>query len=138
MRILVSGWTVDVDNAEAVAYVALARQIPPGYRLMNARFEMGEAAEETVGPGDFTFFVTAYGEADAMLNPGEAVSLVRGQRLDDARNRLVANLPLAKEPQITHWPDWPKQLKWLERMPLLALRIDVKVESPTEAAAQAR
>ncbi|MBN1811288.1 MAG: baseplate J/gp47 family protein [Anaerolineae bacterium] len=138
MRILVSGWAVDVDNAEAVAYVALSRRIPSGYRLMDARFEMGEAAEEDIGPGDFTFFVTAYGEADAMLNPGEAVSLVRGQRLDDARNRLVANLPLAKEPQITHWPDWPKELKWLERMPLLSLRIDVKVESPTETAAQAR
>ncbi len=138
MRVLVDGWAVDVDNAEAVAYVALSCRIPAGYRLMDARFEMGEAAEETVGPGDFTFFVTAYGEADAMLNSGEAVYLVRGQPLDDARNRLVANLPLAKEPQITHWPDWPDQLDWLERMPLLALRIDVRVESPTEAAAQAR
>jgi hypothetical protein len=136
MRILVSGWAVDIDNAESVAYFALARRIPAGYRLIDARFEVGEAAEETVGPGDFTFFVTAYGEADAMLNPGEAVSLVRGQRLDEARNRLVANLPLAKEPQIRHWPDWPAQLEWLERMPLLSLRIDVKVESPTEAAAQ--
>jgi ribosomal protein S27E len=138
MRILVSGWTVDVDNAEAVAYFALSRRIPPGYWLMNARFEMGEAAEESIGPGDFTFFVTAYGEADAMLNPGEAVSLVRGRRLDDARNRLVTNLPLAREPQITHWPDWPKQLGWLDRMPLIPLRITVKIESPTEAAAQAR
>jgi hypothetical protein len=138
MRVLVDGWAVDVDNAEAVAYVALSRRIPPGYRLMDARFEVGEAAEENVGPGDFTFFVTAYGEADAMLNPGEAVHLVRGQRLDAARNRLVANLPLAEEPQIAHWPDWPDRLDWLERMPLLALRIDVQVESPTEAAAQAR
>ncbi len=138
MLVLVSGWAIDVDNAEAVAYFALSHRIPAGYRLMDARFEMGEAAEEDVGPGDFTFFVTAYGEADAMLNPGEAVSLVRGQRLADARNRLVANLPLAKEPQITLWPDWPERLEWLERMPLLALRIDVKVESPTETTAQAR
>jgi hypothetical protein len=127
-----------VDNAEAVAYVALSRRIPAGYRLMDAHFEIGEAAEETVGLGDFTFFVTAYGEADAMLNSGEAVYLVRGQRLDDARNHLVANLPLAQEPQITHWPDWPDQLDWLERMPLLALRINVTVESPAEVAAQAR
>jgi hypothetical protein len=135
---LVSGWAVDVDNAEAVAYVALSRRIPAGYRLMDARFEMGEAAEENIGPGDFTFFVTAYGEADAMLNPGEAVYLVRGQRLDDARNRLVANLPLAQEPQITVWPDWSGRLEWLERMPVLALRIHVQVESPTRAAARAR
>jgi hypothetical protein len=138
MRILVSGWAVDVDNAEAVAYVALSRRIPPGYKLMDARFEVGEAAEENVGPGDFTFFVTAYGEADAMLNPGEATSLVRGQRLADARNRLVANLPLAAEPQITLWPNWPEGLKRLERMPLLSLRINVKVESPTDTAARAR
>jgi len=138
MQILVSGWAVDVDNAEAVAYVALARRIPPGYKLMNARFEMGEAAEESVGSGDFTFFVTAYGEADAMLNPGEAASLVRGQRMTNARNRLVANLPLAEEPRITLWPDWPEELKWLERMPLLSLRVDVRVESNTEVTAQAR
>jgi hypothetical protein len=129
MRILVSGWAVDVDNAEAVAYFALTRCIPSDYRLMSARFEVGEAAEETIGPGQFTFFVTAYGYADAMLDPNAAVSLTHGRRLVDARARLVASLPLAEEPRIVLWPEWPKSLKWLERMPLLPLRITVKVES---------
>jgi hypothetical protein len=132
MRILVSGWAVDVDNAEAVAYFALSRHIPANYKLMNARFEVGEAAEEAVGQGEFTFFVTAYGYADAMLNPDEAATLVSGQRLPDARSHLVANLPLAEEPRLTLWPDW------LKRMPLLPLRIAVNVESNTQMAGQAR
>ncbi len=138
MRILVGGWAIDVDNAEAVAYFALSRRIPQGYTLLDARFEVGEVAEEEIGPGQFTFFVTAYGYADAALDPALAASLVRGQRLADARNRLVANLPLAEEPRIELWPDWPAGFKWLERMPLLSLRINVRVESRTLAANQAR
>jgi hypothetical protein len=138
MRVLVSGWVVDVDNAEAVAYFVLSRRIPSNYKLMDARFEMGEAAEETVGSGQFTFFVTAYGYADAMLNPDEAADLVSGRHLSDARSLLVANMPLAEEPKITLWPDWPANLKWLERMPYLTLRISVMVESHTQVAEQAR
>jgi hypothetical protein len=47
-------------------------------------------------------------------------------------------MPLAEEPKITLWPDWPANLKWLERMPYLTLRISVMVESHTQVAEQAR
>ena len=36
--------------------------------LIDARFEYGEAAEEDVGPGLFTFYVTAYGYAAANID----------------------------------------------------------------------
>jgi hypothetical protein len=127
LRLLVSGWAVDLDNAEAVAYVALSQRIPAGYELLDAQYVVGEVAQEDVGPGLYTFFVTAQGYADAALNTDEAVSLVRGQRLADAQALLTSEFPLAQEPQITLWPEWPTRLQWLERMPLVPLRIDVRV-----------
>ena len=127
MRLLVSGLAVDVDDAEAVAYTALSRRLPPGYVLVDARFELGEVAEEDIGPGWFTFFVTARGYAAAAFDTDAAVALVRGQRVADARERLLAEFPLAEEPQVTIWPEWPERLEWLERLPLLPLRISVQV-----------
>ena len=127
MRLLVRGLAADVDDAEAVAYAALSRRLPPGYTLVDARFGLGEVAEEDIGPGWFTFFVNARGYAAAALDTGAAVALVRGQRVDDARERLLAEFPLSEEPRITIWPQWPERLEWLERLPLLPLRISVQV-----------
>ena len=137
MRLLVSGLAVDVDNAEAVAYTALSRRLPPGYGLVDARFELGEVAEEDIGPGRFTFFVTARGYASVALDTATAVTLVRGQRVDDARGRLLAEFPLAQDPRIALWPEWPEQLEWLERLPLLPLRISVQVVPRSQAVGQA-
>lgn len=127
MRVLVRGLKVDVGNAGTVAYNVLTRSLPPGHQLVDAHYELGEVAEEDVGPGLYTFFVTARGYAAAALDPGAAVALVRGQPVSVARERLRAAFPLAEDPQITTWPEWPGSLRWLERMPLLALRIQVRV-----------
>jgi len=121
MGLLVSGLAVDVDNAEAVAYVVLSRRLPPDYGLVNARFELGEVAEEDIGPGRFTLFVTARGYAAAALDTKAAVALIRGQPVTDTRERLLQELPLAEPPRITVWPEW------IGRMPLLPLRISVQV-----------
>jgi hypothetical protein len=135
MRVLVSGWAVDVDNAEAVAYATLIQCIPRGYELTDAHFELGELAEEDIGAGRFALFVTAYGTADAVVDPRTAAVLTRGERLSDARDLLVTGMPLAEEPQIVLWPRWPERLKWLERMPLVPLRIEVRVISRDQPAA---
>ncbi len=127
MRLLVSGLAVDVDNAEAVAYTTLSRRLPSGYVLVDARFELGEVAEEDISPGLFTVFVTAHGYAAVALDTDAAVALVRGRRVADAREQLLAEFPLAEEPQVTIWPGWPERLEWFERLPLLPLRISVQV-----------
>lgn len=137
LRLLVRGWVVDVDNAETLAYAALSQRIPPGYRLVNAQFEIGEVAEEDVGAGPFTFFVTSHGYADPALDPGDVAVVIRGRRMADARERLLAQYPLAEEPRIVLWPEWPRGLKWLERVPLVPLRISVRVVSQAEAMGQA-
>lgn len=127
MRLQVRGLAVDVYNARTVAYAVLSRRLPPGYELVDARFELGEVAEEDIGIGWFTFFVTARGYAAAALDTDAAANLVRGQRLAEANERLHAEFPLAQDPQVALWPEWPEQLKWLERMPLFPLRISVRV-----------
>jgi hypothetical protein len=121
LRLLVSGLAVDVDNAEAVAYADLSRRLPTGYMLVDARFELGEVAEEDIGPGWFTFFVTARGYAAAALDTDMAVALVRGRRIADARERLLKEFPLAEPPRVTVWPEQ------IGRLPLLPLRISVQV-----------
>ncbi len=124
LRLLVSGLAVDSDNAEAVAYAQLLRRLPPGYSLIDARFEVGEVAEEDIGPGQLSFFVTAHGYAAANLDPAQAAMLIRGQPVAAARERLMAELPLAEAPIVTVWPEQ------VERVPWLPLRIHVNVLVP--------
>jgi len=121
MRIQVRGLAVDVGNAQAVGYTYLSRRLPSGYTLVDAHFELGEVAEEDIGPGWFTFFVTARGYAAAALDGGAAVALVRGKTVAEAREQLLDQFPLAEEPRITTWPEE------LKRMPWLPLRIKVRV-----------
>ena len=122
MRVLVSGLAVSVDHAEGVAHGALSRRLPSGYSLLNAQFDVGEVAEEDIGPGGFTFFVTAAGVASADLDADAVTKIVRGYALAEARERLMAELPLAAEPQLSVVPaQWP-------RMPLLPMRITVNID----------
>ena len=127
MRLQVRGLAVDVDNAESVAYAVLSRRLPPDYKLVDAHFELNEVAEENIGPGWFTFFITARGYAAAALDVSTAADLIRGRRVGEAHELLRTKFPLAESPQITLWPEWSEQLKWLERLPLLPLRISVRV-----------
>jgi len=127
MRLLISGLAADVDNAESVAYINLLQCLPSEFILVDARFELGEVAEEDVGLGQFTFFVTAHGYAAAALDPNSAVDLVRAQPLAESRERLWSEFPLAEAPQVKIWPEQ------LERMPLLPLRIRVEVLPQAQA-----
>ncbi|MFW6136149.1 MAG: hypothetical protein ACOC7N_04940 [Chloroflexota bacterium] len=127
MRLLVSGQAVDVGDVHAVAYRALVKSLPPNRRLIDADFEIGSVTEDHDGPGWFAVSVTGRGYAAAEVDIDDAVETVRGKRIPDARADLLAEFPLAEPPQFAIWPDWPEQLRWLERVPLLAVRIDVNV-----------
>jgi hypothetical protein len=121
LRMLVSGLAVDVENARLVARSVLSQRLPEGYSLVDTWFELGEVAEEDIGPGRFTIFVTAHGYAAAELDTEGAIEAIRGRPVDEARQQLVAQLPLAEPPTITIWPEQ------VNRMPLLPLRISVQV-----------
>ena len=127
MRLLVSGFAVDAHDAEMVARAALSERLPQGYSLVKAWFEVGEVAEEDIGPGRFTIFITARGYGSAELNMERAIEGITGLPIDEARQQLMADLPLAQPPAITVWPEQ------VRRMPLLPLRIGVEVIPVTEA-----
>ncbi|NLE44587.1 MAG: hypothetical protein GX620_07680 [Chloroflexi bacterium] len=121
LRLLVSGLSVDVDDAESVAYQALVRRLPEGHMLVAADFELGEVAEEDIGYGDYTIFVTAHGYAATSLDVAYATSLIRGQRVELAMERLNTGLELAEDPRIEVNPTE------LRRLPVLPLRITISV-----------
>jgi hypothetical protein len=127
MRLLVSGQAVDTGNLQSVAYQALRRRLPSGYHLIDADFEIGTVTEEDDGPGWFTVSVAGSGYAAAKVNVDAAVEAIRGKPIPDARAELLDHFPLAEPPEFALWPEWPDALSWLERVPLLVVRVDVTV-----------
>ena len=121
LRLLVTAQKVKLRDVHALAYHHLAANLPEGYRLTDARFEYGEAAEEEVGPGRFTFYVASYGYATSHIAPEEIIHLVKGRKVAEARAALTSELPLARPPEITVSPDW------FPYMPFLDLRYTVEI-----------
>ena len=121
MRLLITGLAVDQDNAETVAYATLAAQLPDGYELVEAEFEIGEVAEEPLGSGDLTLFVTTSGYVAARLDPEAVRRMALRQPPGRAAERLEAALPLAEPPEIVVWPEW------FPLLPVLPLHITVHV-----------
>ena len=121
LRLLITGEAIDVRNVQAVAYRQLATQLPAGYELLDARFEYGEAAEEDVGPGRFTFYVTTHGYAAAAIDAANVADLILGKPHEEASTLLMESLPLARPPQITVTPEW------FPYIPFLPIRTQIDV-----------
>lgn len=114
LRLLITGEAVRAQDVQAVAYRQLAQALPEGYTLTDMRFEVGESAEEDVGPGRFTFYVTAQGLAAASLDLETARREIRGLRLAEASAALSETLLLAQPPEITLTPPWFPFIPWME------------------------
>ncbi len=121
LRLLITAQKVDLRDVHALAYHRLAANLPEGYRLTDARFEYGEAAEEEVGPGRFTFYVAAHGYATSDIAPEEVIRLVKGRNVEEAPAVLSEALPLSQPPEATVSPEW------FPYMPFLDLRYTVEV-----------
>jgi hypothetical protein len=115
LRLLITGQAVHVSDVQAVAYRKLATLLPEDYTLTDARFEYGEAAEEDVGPGIFTFYVTAHAYASQEIDTEAVEALVLGKRIENAEEAMLANLPLSAPPEITVTPTW---FPWIPRLPI--------------------
>jgi hypothetical protein len=115
LRLLVSGQAVSASDIQKVAYRRLLTQVPEGYRLTDARFEIGESAEEDVGPGRYAFFVTAHGYATAEISTNAVQEAVRGLRIEKAETYLSEELPLAAPPEVEVSPTW---FPFLPRLPM--------------------
>lgn len=121
LRLLVTGQAVNANDIQKVAYRSLIQQLPESYRLTDTRFEIGESAEEDVGPGLFTFYVTAHGYAAPQINPDTVKEEIKGMRIEEAKTYLSETFPLARSPEISVSPS---QFPFIPRLPL---RIDVSV-----------
>jgi len=114
LRLLITGHAVEARDAQAVAYHQLVAQLPVGYTLTDARFEYGEAAEEEIGPGLFTFFLTAHGYATARVDANEVIELLAGTPIDEAAAKLSERFPLSGPPEITVSPSWFPYLPFVD------------------------
>jgi hypothetical protein len=119
--LLITGYSVNVVDAQAVALKHLTAQLPDGYNLTDARFEYGEAAEEDVGPGEFSFYMTSFGYAAARINTSEVEELTLGKPVEEAIDALQSSLPLSSPPEITVSPEW---FKYVPRLPV---RVNITV-----------
>jgi len=117
LRLLITGEAVNAADVQAVAYSKLATRLPEGYTLTDARFEYGESAEEDVGPGRFTFYVTAYGYATANIDRDAVWEMIRGRSAKKAETLLAESLPLAAPPDVTVEPGW---FPFIPRLPIRA------------------
>ena len=123
LRLLVTGQAVTTRDAQAVAYQHLVTQLPEGYTLSEARYSIGEAAEEDVGPGMFTFYVTAYGYGTTQIDAEAVQAMVQGTGIEQAREDLQDALPLSAPPEIEVSPSW------FPYMPFVSMRTKIVIES---------
>ncbi len=127
LRLLVTGQAANANDIQKVAYRRLLQQLPDGYRLTDTRFEIGESAEEDVGPGLFTFYVTAHGYAAPRIDADAIKREISGMRIEEATSYLEEAFPLTQPPEVTVSPSW------FPFVPHLPLRIDVSVATNTWA-----
>ena len=123
LRLLVTGLAVNANDAQKIAYRQLSTQQPAGYRLTDTRFEIGESAEEDVGSGRFTFYVTAHGYATAQINQEAVREALQGQRVSAASTILAESFPLAQAAEITITPEW------FPFIPHLPIRTKINIQS---------
>ncbi len=122
LRLLVTGQAVRARDVQMVAYQALQQRLPPGYRLTDVSFTTSEMVEEDLGSGPLTFYVTAYGTAQADIAAETVWELVRGQPVQSARDLLVRRLPLVSAPEIQVSPPW------FPNVPYLRARVQILLE----------
>jgi hypothetical protein len=121
LALLITGYSVNVVDAQAVALKQLTSQLPENYTLTDARFEYGEAAEEDIGSGAFAFYVTAYGYATTRIDTESVQELTLGKPVEEAVEALQSSLPLSNAPEVTVSPEW------FTYIPRLPIRVNITI-----------
>ncbi|MBN2304862.1 MAG: hypothetical protein JXQ72_10315, partial [Anaerolineae bacterium] len=127
LRADVQAVVVDEQQARQVAFAGLAPYIQPGLEIAPdaLRFSRGDILQ--IEPdGQVTFLMIVSGNIAVSIDADHVRQRVTGVSVSEARRRLDRELLLDPDrpPQITTWPGW------FPRMPVLPVRINVKVESP--------
>jgi len=128
MRIFVTGTAVDRANANLLAYKALEEQIPSTYELKSEEITFDIDEENLQMDGRSVLLdVSASAPLVVGIDRGEVRSTVTGLTAEEAEQVLVETFSLAADPVVEIRPDWIKRWEILDRVPLLAFRIQVMI-----------
>jgi hypothetical protein len=127
LRAQVQAVVVDERQARQVAYSGLAPYIEPGREVSPdaLTFSRGEI-QQIESSGRVTFLMIVQGNIAVSIHADRVRRRIAGASVGEAQHRLQRELTLDPDhpPQITTWPSW------FGRLPVLPVRITVRVESP--------
>jgi hypothetical protein len=127
LRANVQGVVVDEGQAQQVAFSALAPYLQPGLEIEpnDIVYTRGDILDLDPG-GRVTFLMVVKGNIAVSIDKSAVRDRMVGVSVDEARDRLERELLLDPErpPHIATWPPW------YSRMPVLPVRISVKVNAP--------
>jgi hypothetical protein len=127
MRAVVEATVVDESVAQQIAFTRLAGQIPNGHviRPETLIYERGSVTSVQPG-GGVTFTISCSGQIVTDLNTNEIQQNLAGKTVSEAAIYLGSAFDLAEgfAPEIHLAPEW------VQRLPLLPLRITVRTQSP--------
>lgn len=127
MRAIVEATAVDEQFGHQVIYSRLSLQIPRGREIRpeTITYESGPV-QQILQDGRVSFSMSGSGLVASQLNTGQLQENMAGRSIDEAMAYLLSALDLDEGslPQITISPDW------FGRMPLLPVRIDLRIVEP--------
>lgn len=134
MRAVVEATVIDESVAQQIAFARLAGQIPNGHVLRPETliYQRGSVTDVLPG-GSINFTMTSSGQIVTDLNTADIQQNLAGKTVGEAAIYLGSAFDLAEgfAPEIHLAPDW------VQRLPLLPMRITVRTQSPAPATAAA-
>jgi hypothetical protein len=130
LEIDVQAVVINERLAQQVAYAGLAPQIPPGREMspdsLVFELDLSDIPAPPYPDGRIQFAMTVTGQSTVGVDADHVRDRVAGVSVDEAKRRLQRELLLNpnRPPKITVWPGW------FNRMPVLPIRITVKVDEP--------
>ncbi|NOZ27726.1 MAG: hypothetical protein GXP39_06700 [Chloroflexi bacterium] len=121
LRVLARGVAVDGEAGKQIALRVMQDQIPERARLLadSVRYQQGPV---TVRGDRVMYSLTATGEVVSDIDRAAVRAAIAGLPLDEARETLMREWPLAAPPELQLKPSW------LGRVPWVPFRIRVEVD----------
>jgi len=125
MRLVVEATAIEQLNGQQIALARLSAQIPRGRILLPETLEYSPSGVAIDNEGRVGFVMTASGIVTAQIDAEALRDRLAGRSLEDAHTYLMTELDLQADttPQISVSP------AWLPHLPLLPMRINVRVET---------
>lgn len=128
MRAIVEASYIDLRFGQQIVLAQLAAGVPRGRAILpdTVFYEMGRV-ENVTPDGQITFIMNGSGEVIAQIDSAVVREQLAGRSLQDAQIYLLTEISTNPDvpPTITISPEW------LGQMPILPMRIEVRIEGGT-------